>query len=181
MADATTALSASQTTPTTGAYLFMGFPFLALTTLTSPPPPPRRRVVSQGQRGRPLGGHATIKKPGLLGAARPSSGPRLGLPDAARSRGFQVPQEGSSSPFLYSRLWEWAVEGARLRAGVGAIAGRQGRAPANSGGTGGPKWRGFWPKLGVSAKNNFFLDVQFSSFLGVILSKFTVENGYDHF
>ena len=82
-ADATAALSASQTTPTTGAYFFMGFLFLALTTLTSPPPPPRRRVASQGQRGRPVGCHTTIKKPGLLG------GPRLGLPDAARSRDFK--------------------------------------------------------------------------------------------
>ena len=74
----------------------------------------------------------------------PGRGPRLGLPDAARSRGLQVPQEGSSSPFFVRcRLRERAVEGAQRGAGVGAIAGRRGRAPANSGGTGGPDGRDF--------------------------------------
>ena len=39
---------------------------------------------------------------------------------------------------------------------------------------------GISANLGVSAKI-FFLDVRFSCFLGVFLSKFAVENGYDHF
>ena len=141
---------------------------------------PARTSVAARARCWGFAGAAFVwRRPETLGS--PGRGPRLGLPDAARSRGFQVPREGSSSPFLCGRLRGRAVEGARRGAGVGAIAGRRGRAPANSGGTGGPHGRGFRRKLGVSAKNKKILDVRFSCFLGVIISKFAIENGYDHF
>ena len=149
-ADATAALSASQTTPTTGAYFFYGFSIFGthdthLASLSS-----TAQGREPGTMGTAVGETRNNKKAGSPGR------PETGSPGRGPKSGFQVHQEGSSSPFLYSRLWERAVEGARRGAGVGAIAGRRGRAPANSGGTGGPEWRGFRRNLGVSAKNKFF-------------------------
>ena len=135
---------------TTGASFFHGLSFFGThdTHLASPSSTAQGR--EPGTTGTAVGVSRNNKKAGSPGR------PETGSPGRGPKSGFQVHQEGSSSPFLYSRLWERAVEGARRGAGVGAIAGRRGRAPANSGGTGGPKWRGFWQNLRVSAKNKFF-------------------------